>query len=363
MSNFYRSQQAALVFPAITSVSGTRTAHQLNSAYVHRTSGSGFAVRLRVPKTGNLTDWYIILDATTGTRANVTVRGQTYGITGTSTATQPGTNTIGDSVDVGLPASDDKWIRFELPAPIAVTRDDVIWFVVQNIAGAPATDFPSVLATNNQQPSSVMIAGPIATVTTANGFNTAGTVNAARINAMCVIDGQSYGSVYSTTTSPFVSNLLRRGAQFSNDLKNFRIVGFIGNSIPTNSNTLEFCDATASPGTTLFTRPINLTGTTATATAITFFDPIELSGSNPFNVVFSPSTNSVAVPAAMLIEGYADFPSVFDNLNGFTNTIAVQDNGAGGWTLRNDAQPFMQLICELITTPSSGGLLSQGFII
>jgi hypothetical protein len=358
---FHNNQQNALVLPASYVTSGSRTNFSLNSAYVHRTSGAGFAIRLRVPKTGNLSDWYVLLDLTTGTRANITLRGQTYGITGTTVGTQPGTNTIGSSVTVGLPAADDRWVRFQLPSSIAVTRNDVVWFVIENLASVPATDFPGLVNGHNLQFSSNQQAGPLATVTSANGFSTAGTVGNQRVAGMCVIDGETFGAPFTASTSPYTSNTLRRGARFSNVLKNFQIVGALLSSFPTGSTTLEFCDSTAAPGTTITTRALNNLGATLSNTC--WFDPVVLSGNNPFHVVYSGITGAGTLPSVATIEGYSDFPTVFDSLKDeLVQTVAIQDNGAGGWNVFPQSQPILQLICESLILPSSSGLLSQGFV-
>ena len=363
-----QNAQTAFTIPSQSyAPSGTRANVSLNTAYTHLTSGTASAIRFVASVSGNLTDCYMFNDLTTGTRANVTLRGRLYDAIGAGSNSRPGTGLLGTATNATLPASDDQWVSWNFSSPVAVTAGTTYWFVVDNIAGAPATDFCGLMSAANMICNgSINNPNSIGYVSSTTGFTTNGTVNS-RGPVIVVISGQAFGSLFTIQSNGiFANNTRRRGLRFHNDLKYFRIVGVaLTVGTITTPTTIEFCDASAAPGSSILeSRALNPTLISNVQTH--YFDtPVTLTGSTDFHVVLSGLTTNSVAPGGPLIEDYASISSVVDSMfDGMSFCYGVQDDGVGGWTLFRNIAVGMSLIIEGLNIPSaSGGLLSQGFII
>ena len=123
-------------------LSGSRTATSLNSAYVNNTSGAGVAVRYMASTADSIDEFYIMLDAITGTRANITM---TCIINNESGASRAGSTTRATSTATTMPSADDKWIKFTFGTPYTPVVGEVLWFIAYNASASPTVDYPQIL--------------------------------------------------------------------------------------------------------------------------------------------------------------------------------------------------------------------------
>jgi hypothetical protein len=343
--------------------SGSRSNVSLNSAYVHLTSGAGYGFRFRAQSTGDLQEFYAFLDATTGTRANVSLRCRLYqGNQGTN-ITRPGGTLLATATNAALPASDDRWIRWEFPSPATLTENDVYWIVIDNLAAAPATDFPGIISGLNFRHSNRMSNDtPIASwYSTTNGFSTAG--NSAGIVGVYVVDGIAYGNPFSlAVTSPNTSNTLRHGALFSNDISKFKYWGVSIDTVAPTTNLLEIHDASVAPGSGILYSQSIATGLSQSTQGTLLTPDADVSGSGEFIVSVSATSNT-STPAALQIEGYSDYPAIFDQFfDGVTCCKAIQEV-AGTWQVIPGMMCRMSmLISEIKASGSTPPATLRGYV-
>lgn len=349
-----------------TTSSGSRTNVGLNSACVVGTSGAAWGVPFMASKTNSIVACYCLLDATTGTRANVSMTGSLYNQG--STASRCGTTQRATVTGVALPASDDKWIKFQFGTPYTPTVGEILWFVVQNTAAAPATDFPSILTgwagTSAEQPenNSGMVGA-----TTTNGYSTNGTSMSKRAFVVEYDDGTVEGWPWSTTTSaPFTANQLERGVFIPAAPYPYQIGSIYTHAASTSLVTgAVYADGTAPGGSALGTWAYG-TDTNETMDelmGVKILDtPIDVPANTAIRVVVDMSANN-GTPNCFNIEGYSDYSSVFDAFfnDGALVGYGTQDDGAGGWT---DTKSIIPAIAVFLRGwPGSAGGGSRSVVI
>jgi hypothetical protein len=336
--------------------SGSRSNVSLNSAYVHLTSGAGYGFRFRAQSTGDLQEFYAFLDATTGTRANVSLRCRLYeGNQGTN-ITRPGGTLLATATDASLPASDDRWIRWEFPSPVTVTENNVYWLVIDNLAAVPATDFPSIINGLNFRHSNRMSNDtPIASwYSTTNGFSTAG--NSAGIVGVYVVNGIAYGNPFSlAVTSPNTSNTLRHGALFANELSKFKYWGVSIDSVAASTNLLQIHNASVAPGSGVLYSQTIPTALAQSTQGTLLVPDADVSGSGEFIVSVSATSNT-STPAGLQIEGYSDYPAIFNQFfDGITCCKAIQEV-AGTWQVIPGTMCRLSMLISEIKAASGSGI-------
>jgi hypothetical protein len=341
----------------ITATSGTRNNHALDSAFVNGVSGDAIGWVMSAPALEPINEFYCFTDLTTGTRGNVSL--QCLITNAGANNTRCGTTVLATSSATVYPASDDRWVKFTFDTPYTPSSiNEVLWAVVHNQAGVPATDFPSIMReTTTAYRNPTFGRG----VTTTTGFSTNGTVNN---EAPFVIQfGSDYYGLPFTQLSTSLSgnNTRKRGFIISDILKYFPIlsVGTHPTALATTT-TVQIYDATTPPsGSPL----IDLSGDWVSYRKVR--NPATLlSGTGPFKVVWAPAANGTSWIASE-IQGYSDYPAVFDSLYDYWHMCpSVQDNGAGGWTTFFNHSSEGALIVGPPEIPSGGGgplYLPRGF--
>jgi hypothetical protein len=332
-----RDSLARLDIPTYTRYlgsSGSRTPFNLNTSYVHRTSGNGIMTRFAASSTAGLTEAYIFLDATTGTRANISLRARLYDA---SANNQPSTNLIATASSVTYPAADDQWIVASFSSQPSLTVGKLYCVVWDNTAAAPGTDFPGILTATTHQ----YVTTPVwsqAGYTTANGFSTLGTFVGEMPCIFTFASGLSIGQPYTQQATTFANNTRWRGLWLPNIAKNFEYIVYLCNSAGPPTQLRVYRSDQLPNDTPIYSRAITTDETLSQTCALS--PPLTLSGSTDFYVVQNAASNSVS-PNCGQIEDYLSIASVVDSmLNdnlGFCR--AVQDDGSNGWTLFPWASP------------------------
>lgn len=361
LSQLSGHQQRRMMLGGLSTTSnGTRTNIGLNSAFVNGTSGAAWAVPFMASRTTAIVACYCMLDATTGTRANVTMTGSLYNQG--SSASKAGTTQRATVTGVTLPASDDKWIKFQFASSYTPAVGEILWFVVENTAAAPATDYPSIVTawagSSADQPenNSGMVGW-----TTTTGFSGASSSFTKRLFVIEYADGTVEGWPCSaTTTTPFTSNQLERGIFIPAAPFPYQI-----GSIYTHAATTSlvagavYADGTAPGGTALGTWAYG-TDTNETIDelmGVKILDtPIDVPANTAIRVVVDMSVNN-ATPSCFTIEGYSDYSAVFDAFFNAGSLVGygTQDDGAGGWTDTKSIIPTIAVFLRGWPGSSGGG--------
>jgi len=258
--------------------SGTRANTPLNAAYNHLVSGPAVGYRFRAQKAGALQECYAFLDTTTGTRANISLR------------------------------------------------------VIDNLAAVPATDFPGILSGVSfrqlgRLPNSETILNGYSTT---NGYTTSG--SSAHPGLVYLVDGEAYGNPFTLVSSAYTSNQLRHGALFSNDLARFRYWTFQADGATASTNLFEVHDPLLAPGSGIIHSSVIPIAAVDTTGGMQFLPLLEVSGSGEF-IVSVRSTVNTTGPSCFVIEGYSDYPAVFNQFfDNFTTPRAIQE-AAGVWAI------------------------------
>jgi hypothetical protein len=333
--------------------SGSRANFPLNAAYVHLTSGAALALRFRAPVTQPLQEFYAFLDSTTGTRANISLRCRLYQDNNAANELRPSSTLIATATDALLPASDDRWIRWEFPTPPTVTANENYWLIIDNLAVAPATDFPSILTgqnfrTINRANNNEYLFGGFSTTTgySGNGSSAGGFF-------VCVLNGVPYGNPFTLSVSPYTSNTLRHGALFSKALEAFRYSSPQADGVASTANLFEIHDASLAVGSgILYSSAVPTGNVDRTGGGVLLSPPAEVSGANEYVVSFR-STSVTTSPSGISIEGYSDYPAMFDQFfDGVITCKAIQEV-AGAWQVIPGVMSRIQMMIESIK-PSSG---------
>jgi hypothetical protein len=312
--------------------SGTRANTPLNAAYNHLVSGPAVGYRFRAQKAGALQECYAFLDTTTGTRANISLRCRLYIDNNSGGATRPGNTLVATATNAALPASDDRWIRWEFPTLPILTFDENYWIVIDNLAAVPATDFPGILSGVSfrqlgRLPNSETILNGYSTT---NGYTTSG--SSAHPGLVYLVDGEAYGNPFTLVSSAYTSNQLRHGALFSNDLARFRYWTFQADGATASTNLFEVHDPLLAPGSGIIHSSVIPIAAVDTTGGMQFLPLLEVSGSGEF-IVSVRSTVNTTGPSCFVIEGYSDYPAVFNQFfDNFTTPRAIQE-AAGVWAI------------------------------
>ena len=331
---------------------GSRANFPLNSAYVHSTSGAGYGVRFRAQSAGPLQEFYALLDATTGNRANVSLRGRLYQDNNAASSTRPSNTLIATANNASLPASDDRWIRWTFPTPPSLVANENYWFMVDNLAAAPATDFPGLLSgfnfrTTNRATNVEYLGQAFSSV---NGFTTNG--SSAGAFFVYVVDGLAYGNPFTGSVNPFTSNQLRHGALFASDFERFQYYSPQIDGIATTTNLFEVHDASVGVGSGVLYSSSIPTGNADSTLGTILIPSVDVSGAAEY-VVSVRSTANTTGPSGLLIEGYADYPAVFDQFfDGIVTCKAIQEV-SGAWQVVPGVAARFQMMIESIK-PNAG---------
>jgi hypothetical protein len=344
--------------------SGTRASINLNSAYVHNTSGAGMGFLFMATRAVPITSVYVLLDATTGTRALVSMNGNLYN-QGPGLS-RPGTTVRASVTGVSLPASDDRWIKFTFAVPYTPTVGEILWFVCNNTAAAPATNFPAI--NSNQVGLNVERAvnagsGGFSSTT---GFSTNGTAQARAPFFYEHDDGVVCGWPFSLSIATvFANNTRERGLYFPPAPVPYTIGAVQGALSTTGLLTGKvYADGVAPGGATLGTWNwgVDANETNDELMGLKILDtPIDVPANTGIRLVVGFSANN-QTPGGWRIEGRADYPAVFDNFFDAGSLIGygTQDDGAGGWTDSKDFCPSLWFY--LNAWPGNAGS-SRGFYV
>ncbi len=361
MGNLANNHYTGLRFPSGNyGTSGGRTNVALNAALVFGTSGNAMSIRYQARSADPITDLYVMADTAIGNSSNITLRCNIRNEHATS-ATQPGTTIRATSADAAYGiAAPPKWIRFNFPTPYTPTIGETLWFVVENVAVAPATDYCNILCSFNAGPAYLTLQGNQAGYSTVNGYSTAGTAQT-RPPFVVMQGGKSFG---------FAASLLNAAVLAATaSLKGFQIrppvdievcgwMTAVPNGVMTGIRIYD--NATPPNGTPLYTLPLGTQTNQSRDELIgaKYFAPFILNGGTTYNVVTSWATTGGLGGAT--IEDYASFPSVFDDLvDGFTNCWPVQDVG-NVWTLTKNGYLNQNLIVSDILKSGSRASYALG---
>ena len=332
---------------------GSRSAFSLNSAYTHLTSGAGYGFRFRAQKTGLLQEFYTLLDLTTGTRGNISLQCRLYSGNNAAAITRPSGTLLATATNASLPASDDRWIRWQFPSPATVNVNEVYWIVIDNLAVAPTTNFPGIINGINFRQSNRMSNDiPILQAfSTTNGFSTAG--SQAGIVGVYVVDGIPYGNPFSLGVGgPYTNNTLRHGALFANDIAKFKYWGVSIDSVVTTTNLLQIHDASAAPGSGVLYSQAIPTALAQSTQGTLLVPDVDITGAGEFIVSVS-STSNTNTPSGLQIEGYSDYPAMFDQFfDGITCPKAIQEV-SGAWQVIPGATARLNLLVSEIKSLGS----------
>jgi hypothetical protein len=333
--------------------SGARSNFPLNSAYTHLTSGAGYGFRFRAQRTGALQEFYTLLDTTTGTRGNISLRCRLYQGNNAASILRPSGTLIATATNASLPASDDRWIRWEFPTPATVNINEVYWIVIDNLAAAPATDFPGIINGLSFRHSNRMSNDtPIASwFTNTAGFSTTG--SGGGVVAVYVVDGIAYGNPFSlAVAAPNTVNTLRHGALFANDFSKFKYWGISIDTTTGTTNTIEIHDASVAPGSGVLYSETIPTALDQSTQGTLLIPDADVTGAGEF-VVSVSATTSTGSPSGLQIEGYSDYPALFDQFfDGITCCKAVQEV-AGTWQVIPGVMCRMSLLISEIKASGS----------
>lgn len=315
--------------------SGARAAISLNSAYTHLTSGAGIAVRIEAPETGNINEAFVFLDAFTGTLGNITMRCRIYNES--TTATQPGSTLRATASTVTMPGAADQWIRAQFSTPYSATRGEILWFVWDNTAGAPATDFPQILSsTNTSQQGGARFIG----YSTTNGFSTAGTAQT-EIGHMFQIGSNWFGNPITASTTLFTNNTLKRGIIVTPTV-DIDVRSFDALTSASTLTTIDVYESTQLPNDTPI-HSYSLSSVERLLTSHVLATPITLYKGKTYYIVADYSANSTQ-PGGGQIEDYSSFSSNFDALfDGMYFVQGLQEQAGNTWSIIGGFVPNLRI--------------------
>jgi hypothetical protein len=328
--------------------SGSATEFLLNSAYVHKTSGQGLAFALICPVAGEITDFFVFLNTTYGTRGNITLQCDIYDDT-SSTNWMPGSTLLDSSTTTTYPAADTQWIRFQFATPITVSVRQEIYFIIHNTSSSPTVDYPGI---RNAIAGGFPYGGDPTAMQTSNGFSSTGSGGGSETPVGYVIDGQCYGQLTTRSASPFTSNSLRRGIRIDAAAGDLLLVGFNAPSTSVTSFEIQ-SDGVAPGGANLwsFTWP----SLASSAHGIFFFDtPFTLNslgGTPPWRLVYNMGSTT-STPGGGFIDDYSSYSTIFETaIDGVNWCNGFQESG-GVWV---EYPGFCPIGSFLIGYPQAGG--------
>ncbi len=350
------SQISAIGYCSITG--GARANFSLNAAFVNATSGTGLGIRYMAQTVDTIDELYVFLDATTGTRGNVTMECSIYN-EAAANAARAGTTVRDVSTATAYPASDDMWIKFTFGTPYTPTVGEILWLVIYNTAGAPGTDFPQIMTSNTITLPNFANNAALA-FTTSTGFSTNGT--AVQETPFVIKQGSNYfGQPFTQFNGAYyTNNQLERGFQFT-PTEDVVVQGYMNTSATTSFALARIlADATAPGGTAEneYDLDSDANETTNDICGAKIFDAaVTVSGGATHKFTLTYSANS-QLPGVIQIEDYATYSGVFDALraeNALTMPWGAIDNGAGGWTIDKAIAPQFALLVQDYPAIAAGG--------
>lgn len=331
--------------------SGARTATNLNSAYVHLTSGAGVGIRMSCKYAEAINEVYFFNDAFTGTAANVTLRVRLYNSNSTNKS-RPGSTLLATASTVTLSTTADKWVKAEFDTPYTPAIGEVVWFVIDNTASVPATDYPGILvATNAIFPALTGVNfGRIFAYTTASGFSTDGSVATEMPFVVKQGTARYTGQPFTQGVVYFSVTTLERGIVFTPPFSFSCCAIEWGSS--TADDAIVFTDAATAPGGATL-RLLDVDNVNEYTGAISFA-PFVFEAGKSYRVTTRKS-GSTGGPGCLQIEDYSSYSAVFDAVresSPFFVPYGCIDDGAGGWTLLKDVCPHIQGFFDEVFLPN-----------
>jgi len=341
---------------------GSRTAFNVDVAYVHNTSGDAVAIRYMAQTADPIDALWIFMDTSGGTIGNITMQCDIYN---ESTSSRPGTTLRDSSTAATIPASNDKWIKFDFGTPYTPAVGEILWLVCYNTSASPTVDYPGILTATTILSRNSGGFGHIIGHTTTAGFSASGTA----VNEMpCLIKhGSNYfGQPFTQqNTSYFASNQLRRGIVITDLPVAVNIAGVIFDATSTVDK-LQLYNSTEAPGGTVIEAwdlDSDANETTNETCGAKLFDTARtLNASTDYKAVFTYAANSVT-PTVLQIEDHATYATEFNALlDGNRNQYpySVIDDGAGGWTTDKAVCPNFGLMIQEYVAASGGGAMVIG---
>ncbi len=347
------------------SASGARSSSALSAAYTYGSAGNVIGIRFNAIKASGIKKVYVFVDAVTGTAGNVVLKCEIRN-EHTSTSTQPGSTLNKAGVTSTSTVSAGHWCEFDFSAsPYVPAVGETIWLVLYNTAGAPATDFPSVLVANGiAMPPISLFPYQFQMYTTSNGFSSAGTVSQQRVCVVEYADGTIDGQPFTKSNAAFYSsNTRERGIVIDGlDVATYIYAFVFVAAMSANVSGIKIygtgsAGGTQAPGGTALAT-YNLGSDTGQSRDRTIgskvVTPILLSANTKYRVVFTYSAN-VAAPTILQIESASDFAdTLLVGMYGNSIGYSTIDNGSGGWTDDKSAWGGIALAISSYS-PAAGG--------
>ena len=343
---------------------GSRTATNLNVAYVHNTSGNAVAIRYECLSADPIDGVGIFMDSSGGTIANITMQCRAYN---ENTTSRPGTTLRATATTVTVPSANDKWIYAAFGTPYTPAVGEVIWFVFDNTSASPTVDYPGILTATNIQFFSLANTGPAVGYTTTNGFSSSGS---GAIETPCfVVQGSlRAGQPFTQLNSAYyTSNTRRRGFVIKDLSVDHKIAGAWYES-DTPRDKFQLYNSPEAPGGTVIEEwdlDSDTNETTAETAGTKIFDTARtLSANTEYKGVFT-FASSAQIPTVLQIEDHASYAADFNAmLDGNRNQypFSVIDDGAGGCTEDKAVSPNFGLMIKEYPAASGGGTLAAAYV-
>lgn len=341
---------------------GSRTATNLNAAYVHNTSGNAVAIRYECVSADPIDGVGIFMDSSGGTIANITMQCRAYN---ENTNSRPGTTLRATASSVTVPAANDKWIYAAFGTPYTPAVGEVIWFVFDNTSASPTVDYPGILTSTNIQFFPISNTGPTVGYSTTNGFSSSGT-GAVETPCFVVQGSKRAGQPFTQINSTYYTlNQRRRGVVIKDLSVAHKIAGvWFENDTPRDK--FQLYNSTEAPGGTVIEEwdlDSDTNETTAEAIGTKLFDTARtLDAGTEYKGVFTFASNS-QIPSVLQIEDHSSYATDFNAmLDGNRNQYpySVIDDGAGGWTEDKAVCPDFGLMIQEYVAASGGGAMVIG---
>lgn len=339
--------------------SGSRTAFALDSAFVNATSGDAVAIRYMAQVASKITEVYVYCDSKTGSPSTFTC--EIYNES--SNSARAGTTLRSSSSSVTLPSGAAGWMKFDTFSDYTPAVGEILWIVIHNTTGTPASNYVSVqVSTNSLLWQSNTSVNHAFGHTTTNGFTT----NATTVVEMPFVinHGGTYVGQPFTQRNTRASASTEYGFQFT-PTEDVEVVGvLIGTAASNYADFRILADATAPGGGAINSYDLDSDAneTTNDLCGAKFFDSaVTLTGGTTYKATLTFGS-SVAAPSHLEIEDYAAHSSMFDTLRAYDKTTlpwVVTDNGAGGWTTSKDKCLELCLIVRdrpAISASGGGGI-------
>ena len=342
---------------AFRAASGSTTSQAQSVAYVHQTSGNAFAFRYVAERAGPINAFWIFCPAIAGTGG--TVRARIYNEQAAQ-ASRPGSTLRATNTAADTPAA-NKWIKITFGTPYSCTKGEILWIVIDNTDGVPATNNWSLwtVLTPNYQTQSVSTLVSAQFYSTTGGFSANGT-DCSRTPWMMDHGGVIYGLPYTNGGTTFALDTQKKGIKFfphtslkidhievspQDRLSKLQIYG--PGQLPNDTPLHEFN----------FDTDANQTTNDYLGTKI--FDAVTLYAGLEYRLVFTLSLAAVVMNGGSIgdyvggtYESTIDAIRL-DPINTHTFPIATVDSGSNTWTDDKTHVPGFRVgVSEYLGTPS-----------